>query len=84
MYNKAKCTKNNEDWLNYKNKKAKINKDAAKQRKKYIANKLNSANDRWKALKDLNNKNQITAPRNMIKDDKIYNNPKDICNIANN
>merc|ERR1712240_219430 len=84
LYNKAKCTKNNEDWLNYKNKKAKINKDAAKQRKKYIANKLNSANDRWKALKDLNNKNQITALRNIIKDDKIYNNPKDICNIANN
>ena len=52
--------------------------------KKYIANKLNSANDRWKALKDLNNKNQITAPRNIIKDDKIYNNPNDICNIANN
>merc|ERR1712240_894556 len=84
LYNKAKRTKNNEDWLNYKNKKSNINKEAAKQRKKYIANKINSANDRWKALKDINNKNQITAPRNIIKDGKIYNNPQDICNIANN
>merc|ERR1712240_255237 len=84
LYNKAKSTKNNEDWLNYKDKKARINKDAANQRKKYIANKLNSANDRWKTLKDLNNKNPITTPRNIMEGNKIYNNPKDICNIANN
>merc|ERR1712240_978051 len=84
LYNKAKSTKNNEDWLNCKNKKARLNKDAAQQRKKYIANKLNSANDRWKTLKDLNNKNPITTPRNIMEGNKIYNNPKDICNIANN
>ena len=34
-------------------------------------------------MKDLNNANAITTPRNIIKDNKIFNKPKDICNIAN-
>ena len=77
-------TKCNEDWLKYKNTKARLNKEASQKRKKYIADKLDNSNDRWKALKDLNNANAITTPRNIIKNNKIYNNPKDICNIANN
>ena len=84
LYNKAKKTKCNEDWLNYKNTKARLNKEVSQQKKKYISNKLNNSNDRWKTLKDLNNTNAITTPRNIIKNNKIYNNPKDICNIANN
>ena len=84
LYNKARKTKCNEDWLKYKNTKARLNKEISQQKKKHISNKLNNSNDRWKTLKELNNTNSITTPRNIIKNNKIYNNPKDICNIANN
>ena len=36
-----------------------------------------------KTVKDLNNTNTITTPRNIIKDNKIFNKPKVICKIAN-
>ena len=84
LYNKAKRTKNNEDWLKYKNTKASINKEISQQKKKYTTDKLDNSNDRWKTVKDLNNTNAITTPRSIIKDNKIFNKPKDICNIANN
>ena len=32
----------------------------------------------------MNNNNAVTTPRSIIENNKIYNKPKDICNIANN
>ena len=83
LHNKAKRTQNNEDWLKYKNSKATVNKSLAQHKSKYITNKLDDSNDCWKTIQDLNNKNAITTPRSIIKNNKIYNKPKDICNIAN-
>ena len=57
LYNKAKQTKCNEDWLKYKNTKTSVNKEISQLRKKYITDKLDSSNDRWKTVKDLNNNN---------------------------
>ena len=61
----------------------KLNKLVSQHKTKYISNKLDDSNDRWKTIQDLNNKRATTTPRNIIHNSKIYNKPQDICNIAN-
>ena len=64
LHIKAKRTQDNADLIKYKNTKAVINKSLSQHKSKYITNKLNSSNDRWKTIQDLNNKNSFTSPRN--------------------
>merc|ERR1712115_389710 len=83
LHQKAKHTRDTTDWTEYKNTKATVNKLVSQNKTKYINNKLDNSNDRWKTIQDLNNKNATSTPRNIIHNNKIYNNPQDICNIAN-
>ena len=46
LYDKAKRSNNDEDWLKYKNTKATLNKEIAQSKKIYIANKLNHTKDK--------------------------------------
>ena len=83
LHIKAKRTQDNADWTKYKNTKATVNKLVSQHKIKYISNKLDDSNDRWKTIQDLNNKRATTTPRNIINNNKIYKKPQDICNIAN-
>ena len=80
----AKHTDDINDWLAYKNAKATLNKEISKNKTQYINNKLENSNGRWNTLKEIDNTKDITAPRNIIHKDIIYNNPQKICNIGNN
>merc|ERR1712240_73174 len=48
-----------------------------------INKKLNSSEDRWKTLNEINNKSTFTSPRSIIHNDAIITNIQEICNIAN-
>merc|ERR1712240_767534 len=84
LHTKAKQTQDTNDWREYKNTKATLNKKINKQRTEYINKKLDNSGDRWKTLKEINNSKTFTSPRSIINKDKIITNIKDICNIANN
>merc|ERR1712240_335583 len=84
MHNKAKQTQQDEDWREYKNQRATINKQVDKQKQEYITKKLNNSENRWKTLNDINNKPTFTSPRSIIHKDAITTNIQEICNIANN
>merc|ERR1712243_427621 len=83
MHNKAKQTQQDEDWREYKNYRATINKQIDRQKQEYINKKLNNSEDRWKTLNEINNKSTFTSPRNIIHKDSIITNIQEICNIAN-
>merc|ERR1712243_128683 len=83
MHNKAKQTQDNDDWREYKNYRAAINKQIDRQKQEYINKKLNNSEDRWKTLNEINNKSTFTSPRNIIHKDSIITNIQEICNIAN-
>ena len=48
MHNKAKHTQQDDDWREYKNYRATINKQIDRQKQEYINKKLNNSEDRWK------------------------------------
>merc|ERR1712240_159741 len=83
MHNKAKQTQQDEDWREYKNLRATINKQIDRQKQEYINKKLNNSEDRWKTLNEINNKSAFTSPRSIIHNDAIITNIQEICNIAN-
>merc|ERR1712240_558637 len=68
----------------YKNQRAIINKKVDNQKQEYITKKLNSSEDRWKTLNDINNKSTFESPRSIIHKDAVTTNIQEICNIANN
>ena len=84
LHIRAKHTGDTTDWTEYKNNKATINKEISTNKTNYINKKLNNSTDRWKTLQDINNTKGITTPRNIIHNNKIYNNIQQICEIANN
>merc|ERR1712240_202393 len=83
MHNKAKQTQQDDDWREYKNYRATINKQIDRQKQEYINKKLTNSEDRWKTLNEINNKSTFTSPRNIIHNDSIITNIQEICNIAN-
>merc|ERR1712240_269665 len=83
MHNKAKQTQQDEDWREYKNYRATINKQIDRQKQEYINKKLDNSEDRWKTLNKINNKSTFTSPRSIIHKDSIITNIQEICNIAN-
>merc|ERR1712240_891276 len=84
MHKKAKQTQQNDDWREYKNYRATINKQIDRQKQEYINKKLDNSEDRWKTLNEINNKSTFTSPRSIIYKDSIITNIQEICNIANN
>merc|ERR1712240_116321 len=84
IHNKAKQTQHDDDWREYKNQRATINKKVDKQKQEYITKKLNNSEDRWKTLNEINNKITFESPRSIIHKDAITTNIQEICNIANN
>ena len=74
LHRMAKHTDDKNDWLAYKNAKATLNKEITKNKTRYINNKLNNSNNRWNTLKEINNTKGISAPRNIIHNNIIYNN----------
>merc|ERR1712240_162034 len=54
-----------------------------KQKQEYINKKLNNSEDRWKTLNEINNKSTFMSPRNIIHNDSIITNIREICNMAN-
>merc|ERR1712240_733827 len=83
MHNKAKERQDNDDWREYKNYRAAINKQIDRQKQEYINKKLNNSEDRWKFLNEINNKSTFTSPRSIIHKDSIITNIQEICKIAN-
>merc|ERR1712240_944761 len=83
MHNKAKQTQQNDDWREYKNYRATINKQIDRQKQEYINKKLDNSEDRWKTLNEINNKTTFTSPRSIIYKDTIITNIQEICNMAN-
>merc|ERR1711954_500391 len=81
---RAKHTGNTTHWTEYKNNKPIVNKEITLNKTNYINKKLDNSTDRWKTLQNINNTKGITTPRNMIHNNKIYNNIQQICDIANN
>merc|ERR1712243_133998 len=71
IHNKAKQTQQDDDWREYKNQRATINKQVDNQKQEYITKKLN-------------NKSTFESPRSIIHKDAITTNIQEICNIANN
>ena len=53
LHKQAKRSQDNNDWLNYKNTKAIVNKEISQNKTKYINNKLDNSNDRWSTIKIL-------------------------------
>merc|ERR1712240_36348 len=84
MHNKAKQTQQDDDWREYKNQRAIINKQVDTQKQEYITKRLNNSENRWKTLNDINNKSTFESPRSIIHKDAITTNIQEICNIANN
>merc|ERR1712240_754057 len=84
LHTKAKQTEDSNDWREYKNNKATLNKKINKQKTEYINKKLDKSSDRWKTLKEINNTKSFRSPRSITNKDKITTNIKEICNIANN
>ena len=84
MHIRAKHTGDKTDWTAYKNAKAAINKQINQNKTKSINKKLDNSTDRWKTLQDINNTKGITTPRCIVHNNNIYNNPHQICDIANN
>ena len=84
MHNKAKQTQDNDHWREYKNYRATLNSKIDNQKQDYIKKKLDSSEDRWKTLNDINNKTTFTSPRSIIYKDSIITNIQEICNMANN
>merc|ERR1712240_850711 len=83
MHKKAKQTQQNDDWREYKNYRATINKQIDRQKQEYINKKLDNSEDRWKTLNEINNKSTFTSPRSIIHKDLIITNIQEVCNIAN-
>ena len=83
LHIRAKHTKDNTDWTEYKNLKATLNKEIHTNKTNYINKRLDDSNDRWSTLQDINNTKGVTTPRNIIHNNKIFNYIQDICNIAN-
>merc|ERR1711867_204746 len=79
----AKLSRDDNDWLNYKNTKSIVNKEISQNKTKYINKKLDISNDRWSTIKNINNNNPPSTPRSIVHNDKIINNPQDIAEIAN-
>merc|ERR1711867_220293 len=79
----AKFSLDDNDWLSYKNTKATLNKEISQNKTKYINNKLDNSNDRWSAIKKINDNNPPPTPRSIVHNDKIINNPQAIADIAN-
>merc|ERR1711867_387068 len=79
----AKLSRDDNDWLNYKNTKSIVNKEISQNKTKFINNKLNNSNDRWSTIKNINNNNPPSTPRSISHNDKIINNPQTIADIAN-
>jgi len=50
LHIKAKITQDNADWTKYKNTKATVNKLVSKHKSKYVTDKLDNSNDRWKTI----------------------------------
>merc|ERR1711954_230420 len=84
IHNKAKQTQQDDDWREYKNQRATINKQVDNQKQEYITKRLNNSENRWKTLNDINNKSTFESPRSIIHKDAITTNIQEICNIANN
>merc|ERR1712240_586638 len=84
LHTKAKQTQDANDWKEYKNNKATLNKKINKQKTEYINKKLDQSIDRWKTLKEINNTKSFRSPRSITNKDEITSNIKEICNIANN
>merc|ERR1712240_629180 len=83
MHKKAKQTQENDNWREYKNYRATINKQIDGQKQEYINKKLDNSKDRWKTVNEINNKTTFTSPRSIIYKDSIITNIQEICNIAN-
>merc|ERR1712240_244139 len=82
IHNKTKRTQHDDDWREYKNQRATINKKVDKQKQEYITKKLNNSENRWKTLNEINNKTTFESPRSIIHKDAITTNIQEICNIA--
>merc|ERR1712240_198451 len=74
LHTKAKQTQDANDWKEYKNNKATLNKKISKQKTEYINKKLEKSSDRWKTLKEINNTKSFTSPRSITNKDKITTN----------
>merc|ERR1712243_408405 len=84
IHNKAKQAQQDDDWREYKNQRATINKQVDNQKQEYITKRLNNSENRWKTLNHINNKSTFASPRSIIHKDAITTNIQEICNIANN
>ena len=72
------------DWIEYKNKKTLLDKDISKRQTKYINDRLDNTNDRWKTLKDITKTNKSDPSWTIVHNNKVIYNLTDIIDIANN
>ena len=73
-FTKASETQSLADWTEYKNLKATLNKEIHINKTNYINKRLDDSNNRWSTLQDINSTKGVTTPRNIIHNNKIFNN----------
>ena len=97
LYKKYTLTRNQGDYVNFKNKRATVKNEIKRSKNQYY-NKIFTNNNKkgeggsdnifesrkmWKQLKEITNSNKILTPCSIIHNGETVNKPLDIANIAN-
>ena len=83
LLNEAINSKQVEDWRVYKRASNQLNKFIDTSKKAYFTLKLNTGNDIWNLVKNLNDDSSGDVPDKVIKNGKTISSPKDMANTFN-